>query len=265
MDIASQTHRLSNTNMALSWLWLVALFFMSLLFPSVLATIEYSSSNQDLLSPEELPLIKRGQSLQCTYGEDPCGYGCCDGSVRCFYFQYQLASCCVTDVQCPAFMNPCYGNACAVGYSYCAIDGATNKARCYPIIPVNAPSNTPAAYVPASSTPTTTPSNPNAPSSDEGSSNHESHGSSAQLKAKKTKKLPPKTIGGIVSSVVVFLAALAAGIWRFLRKKRRSGVSESRAPGNPSEEYHGPPEYFKQPEVHVSPVSEPSPGFSPPR
>ena len=91
--------------MALSWLWLVALFFMSLLFPSVLATIEYSSSNQDLLSPEELPLIKRGQSLQCTYGEDPCGYGCCDGSVRCFYFQYQLASCCVTDVQCPAFMN----------------------------------------------------------------------------------------------------------------------------------------------------------------
>ncbi|MCJ1271631.1 hypothetical protein MMC22_011535 [Lobaria immixta] len=161
--------------------------------------------------------------------------------------------------------QPCYGNTCRAGISYCGVDIFTNLALCYPIFPANPPSNTPPAYTHPSSAPTTTPSDPEVPSSDEGSSDHESHGSSAQLKAKKAKKLPPKTIGGIVSGVVVFLAALAGGIWRFLRKKRRSGVSESRAPGDPSEEYHGPPEYFKQPEVHVSPASEPSPGFSPPR
>lgn len=149
--------------------------------------------------------------------------------------------------------QPCYGNTCLAGYTYCYAN-----ALCYPIIPANTPSESLTGYAYPSSTPTTTPSDPDAHSSD-----HESHGSSANLKAKKTTTLPRKTIGGIVSGLVIFFAALAAGIWRFLRKKRRSRVSESGAPGDLPEEHHGPPEYFKQPEVQTFPVSQPSPGFSP--
>lgn len=157
--------------------------------------------------------------------------------------------------------QPCYGNTCLAGYAYCYASYAI--ALCYPIIPANTPSTSLTAYNYPSSTPITTPSNPDIPSSHEGSSDHESHGSSANLKPKKTTTLPRKKIGGIVGGLVAFFAALAAGIWRW--KKRRSRVSESGAPGDLSEEHHGPPEYFRQPEVQIFPVSGPSPGFSPQR
>lgn len=99
--------------MAVSWLWLVALHFMSLLFPQVslgnadgirsgsvsdLVPVEYSSSNQNLLSPDKLSLSKRQ-----TYNFSPClNYNCISG------YSYATPNgpvCCVDGNSCPGVDN----------------------------------------------------------------------------------------------------------------------------------------------------------------
>lgn len=277
--------------MAVSWLWLVALHFMSLLFPQVslgntgsgFVSVEYSSSDQNLLSPNKLSLFKRQ-----TYNFAPClNYYCLSG------YSYATPSgpvCCLNGNSCPGVDNvsftafSSFHDLCLASrlskkilipdsliheqpcYPSCPESSCTIDTNCYPSCISDAATTSSDPYSAATTTSDPYPPDSAATTSSESSYETPHHHSSSSSK-EKVKKLPPKAISGIVIGVVAFFTALGgACAWLWRRRKRRSAASApSSAPTDTPEAHHPSPEYFKQPEAQVSPVSDSSPTWAPQR
>lgn len=194
--------------------------------------------------------------------------------------------------------QPCYPTCsvsqCSIDANYyasCLPDGTTTTAKNYPnpaatpsstysddaaatpspTYPDNAAASPSSTYCPSDSCEPSTTYDPASPT-DAGGSSETQHRSSSSSNGgrKKSKKLPPKVIGGIVTGVVLFFALVGtACLWllrRFRRGKQTSAASEQPSgPADPPADSHASPEYFKEPEALVSPVSDSSPAWAPQR
>lgn len=168
--------------------------------------------------------------------------------------------------------QPCYPScpesSCTIDincYPSCISDAATTTSD--PYSPYSAATTSPSTYcLDDDCEPSSTSYYAASSTSDESSYETPHHRSSSSSK-EKVKKLPPKAISGIVIGVVAFFVALGGAFtWLWRRRKGRSAASAPSSAPTDRPEAHGPsPEYFKQPEAQVSPVSNPSPTWPPQR